>query len=138
MKHIRFIPILAALAIILVSCGKKIENVPSRVLTYNELPVEVRTYLSKSEDFWNNQDLLLFVNNNERKFYHLETTNIGPWTLKYKLINDYDNTEYIIKRATPRPYFLFNNKLYIPSKYLNLVDDCKSAKFTEYELGHNF
>lgn len=134
MKHIRFITILAALAMIFVSCGKKIENRPSKVLTYNELPVEVRTYLSKSEDFWNNQDLLLFVNNNERKSYHLEATDIGPWILNYKLINDYNKTDYIINRGTPCPYILFNNKLYVPSKYLNLVDDSKSAKFTEYEL----
>lgn len=76
------------------SCNKQIDDMPSRTLTYNELPKEVQTYLSRSTDFCEvTQETLLFVNESDRNEYRLETIDaiIGPWIIGERLINNKKN-----------------------------------------------
>lgn len=120
-----------------ISCDKQIDDLPSKTLTYNELPLEVQTYLSESKDFWDvTQEDLLFVNESDRNEYRLETIDaiIGPWIIGERLINNKKNTEYKIAQGTPCPYILFKNKLYVPSDFMHLVEDSKYVKYTEYIL----
>lgn len=119
------------------SCNKQIDDMPSRTLTYNELPIEVQTYLSESKDFWDvTQEDLLFVNESDRNEYRLETIDaiIGPWIIGERLINNKKNTEYKIAQGTPSPYILYKNRLYIPRDFMYLVEDSKYMTYTEYEL----
>lgn len=120
-----------------ISCDKQIYDLPSKTLTYNELPIEVQTYLSESKDFWDvTQEDLLFVNESDRNEYRLETIDaiIGPWIIGERLINNKKNTEYKIAQGTPSPYILYKNRLYIPRDFMYLVEDSKYMTYTEYEL----
>ena len=119
------------------SCNKQIDDMPSRTLTYNELPKEVQTYLSRSTDFCEvTQETLLFVNESDRNDYRLETIDaiIGPWIIGERLLNNKKNTEYKIAQGTPGPYILYKNRLYIPRDFMYLVEDSKYMTYTEYEL----
>lgn len=133
MKHIVFIVFLVG--VMCISCDKKIDNLPSREMKYNELPVALQHYLSDSVESF--PEMFYFVEENDRKVYQFEDipTIIGPWTKGTMLINLKNNTKYKIARSTPVPYILYKDKLYIPTDDLYFGDDeYKKVKFIVYDL----
>lgn len=70
--------------------------------------------------------------------YRLETvkTWIGPWVSHEKLINIKTNVSYKIDQGVPSPYIIYENKLYVPSKYnmFTTIDDLYTLGFTQYDL----
>ncbi|MCF0187334.1 MAG: hypothetical protein HUJ98_12715 [Bacteroidaceae bacterium] len=118
------------------SCERNINSLPSKVLTYNELPTEMQQYLLESPDLAGGWEMILFVDENEKATYRLQPvkTIIGPWITGEKLINVKNKKEFKINQGTPAPYILYKDRLYIPHEFINFGEDFKSFEFSEYEL----
>ena len=60
----------------------------------------------------------------------------GPWVSYVKLVDTRTNVYYKIDQGVPSPFFLFENKLYIPDRYgvFTSVKDYSTLEFTCYTL----
>lgn len=127
------------LAVVFGSCSSydyRITSLEQKRLKFDELPLEVKKYLSnrpKCEDY----DMLLFVDLADTANYREETigTLIGPWVDYEKIIDKQKNISYRINQGVPSPYIIFKNKLYIPDRYNILCgESVLEARYTEYKL----
>jgi len=127
------------LAAIFCSCNSydyKITSLEQKRLKFDELPLEVKRYLSnrpKCEEY----DMLLFVDLADTANYREETvgTLIGPWVDYEKLIDKQKSISYRINQGVPSPYIVFKSKLYIPDRYDILCGGSVfEAMYTEYQL----
>ena len=131
--------VIILVAVVLCSCGfneYKISNLEKRNLNFEELPLEVKNFLSnrpKCKD----SGMILFLELSDTTNFSLETVNtlIGPWVNYEKLIDKQKNIYYKITQEVPYPYIIFRNKLYIPDKYDILCGGSVfEAIYTEYQL----
>lgn len=122
------------------SCnGQNINTLKHEKVKFKDLPVEITHYLRNPDDYHDDlQYSLIELPRGKENNYRLETvkTWIGPWVSHKKLINIKNSTSYKIDQGVPRPYIVFENKLYIPDRYniFTTVDDLNSLEFTRYEL----
>jgi len=114
----------------------KITSLEHKTLKFDELPLDVKKYLSnrpKCEDY----DMLLFVNLADSANYREETekTLTGPWVDYEKIIDKRKKISYRINQGVPSPYIVFRNKLYIPDRYDILCgNSVVEAIYTEHQL----
>jgi len=108
-------------------------------LTFVELPDSVKDFLIHPPELDNlNPSLLILIKSNESDRYILEVveTRYGPWVDYNKLIDTKNKISYRINQGVPNPFFIYENKLYIPNKY-NIVfvnKNIEEVEFTCYEL----
>jgi hypothetical protein len=128
------------ITILFSSCnGRNIKTLKSEKVRFKDLPVEVTHYLRNPEDYHDDiQYMLIELPKGKENHYSLETVNtwIGPWESHKKLINIKKDIYYKIDQGVPRPYIVFENKLYVPDRYniFTTVDDLNSVEFTGYDL----
>jgi hypothetical protein len=85
-----------------------------------------------------NPGSLILINPKETDRYILEVVNtrVGPWVAYEKLIDIKKNIFYKIEQGTPSPFFVYENKLYIPDRF-NIIFVSKrieEVEFTCYTL----
>ena len=135
-KNIVFIGIFSVL-LCCISCSYNIKYLKKRVLRFNELPSKVREKISSIPECDNSINIVLFVDPSDSINYHYKRveTIIGPWVLYYIITDINTKTSYKIDRGTPRPYVVYNHKLYVPDTYdFFCGEDYRKVIFTEYEL----
>jgi len=135
MKHWYFLIII----ILFSSCnGRNIKTLKSEKVKFKDLPVEITHYLRNPDDYHDDiLYMLIELPKGKEMNYKLETvkTWIGPWVAYEKLINVKKNITYKIDQGVPRPYIIFDNKLYVPDRYnIFTVGDINSLEFTRYDL----
>lgn len=128
------------IAMLLSGCNNRnINTLKSEKVKFKDLPVEIIHYIINAEDYHDDiLYMLIELPKEKEKNYRLEIVNtwIGPWESHKKLIDIKKNITYKIDQGVPRPYIVFENKLYIPDRYniFTTVDDLNSLEFTRYEL----
>ena len=120
------------------SLDYKIASLEQKKLKFDELPFEIKEYLTNPFDpIGDSYKMLITININDTARYHLETikTWYGPWVDYEKLKDKQKNISYRINQGVPSPYIVFRNKLYIPDRY-NILDSKSvfEAVYTEYQL----
>jgi hypothetical protein len=98
----------------------KITDLKHDNLKFIDLPVAVKEFLIQPPEFDNeNPSPLVLINSKESDRYVLETVNtwIGPWVDYMKLIDTKNKVSYKINQSVPEPFFVYDNKLYIPNRY---------------------
>jgi len=114
----------------------KITSLNRKVMKYDELPSELKRFLSirpKCEDY----DMLLFVELADSVSYSLDVidTWYGPWVDYVKLKDNSKGVSYRINQDIPDPFIILKNKLYIPDRYDILCGGSVfEAIYTEYQL----
>lgn len=120
-----------------ISCNYDIKDLQKKVLSYEELPGEVKKHLSEKSSYDPTIEMLLIINSDDSSNYRLERikTIVGPWTAYFKLIDVKKGIVYKIDRSTPDPYIIYNYKLFIPNSY-NIFsgNDFETCMYTEYGL----
>ena len=140
MKHFLFILLILGIA----SCSfdnnydYKINRLPHKELSYDELPKEVNDYLSLITRCDTDINHLAFVNPVDSSRFRIKVVKslfASSWIEYYKLIDTDKNITYRIERGVPSPYIIFDNKLYIPNEFMALfIGDVEQVKYDEYEL----
>lgn len=128
--------------VLLVLCGcssydYKVSSLPSKELSYQELPKEVRLRLSSIKPCDPSTGALLVVDSIDSLRYSLEdvATITGPWISFIKLMDNKMRLAYRIDRDVPEPYIILDGALYIPDRYNILYsDETQKAKFIRYQL----
>jgi hypothetical protein len=122
------------------SCnGRNVNTLTNEKVKFQDLPVEIIHYLRNSDDYHEDTlyDLIELPKGKENN-YRMESvgTWIGPWESHKELTNIKKDVYYKIDQGVPRPYIVFENKLYVPDRYniFTTVDDLKELEFTRYEL----
>lgn len=130
------------LNVLLVFCGcssydYKVSSLPSKELSYQELPKEVRLRLSSIKPCDPSTGALLVVDSIDSLRYSLEevATIMGPWISFIKLMDNKKRLAYRIERDVPEPYIILDGALYIPDRYNILYsDETLKAKYIRYQL----
>lgn len=117
------------------SCDYRLWMLKSKELTFNELPIEVQTYLKNIEEHYS--DDLHCVNYQDTAIYRMETiwsSICSSWIGHFELINKKKNICYRIPQHKRNP-IIFKNKLYIADKFILYGGEfVLEAIYTEYEL----
>lgn len=130
------------LNVLLVLCGcnsydYKVSSLPSKELSYQELPKEVRLCLSSIKPCDPSTGALLVVDSIDSLRYSLEevATITRPWISFIKLMDNKKRLAYRIERDVPEPYIILDGALYIPDRY-NILgsDEIQRAKYIRYQL----
>ena len=116
----------------------KITSLEQKTLKFDELPFEVKEYLSNPPDpIGDSYKMLILINKNDSTNFSIETvtTWYGPWVDYEKLKDIQKDISYRINQGVPSPYIVFRNKLYIPDRY-NILGSKSvfEAIYTEYQL----
>ena len=130
------------LNVLLVLCGcssydYKVSSLPSKELSYQELPKEVRLRLSSIKPCDPSTGALLVVDSIDSLRYSLEevATITRPWISFIKLMDNKKRLAYRIERDVPQPYIILDGALYIPDRYNILYsDETQKAKYIRYLL----
>ena len=138
MKNVVVLIIVLLLSFSCKSYDYKITSLEQKNLKYDELPIEVKKYLSNPPDpIGDSYKMLIMVNANDSTNFSLETitTWYGPWVDSEKLKDKQKNKSYRINQGVPSPYIIFKNKLYIPDRF-NILGSKSVFKaiYTEYQL----
>ena len=132
MKYLLFIGVL-----ILVGCvdyDYKINKMPNRTLSYNQLPKEVqRKLVDFSCHLIEEKNRMLLCDNNDSNKYQTEEIPFIVGIDYIKLIDTSNNLVYRIEQGTPLPYIIYKDKLYLADDY-NIYMKYKSVQYSEYEL----
>ena len=128
--------------VLLVLCGcssydYKVSSLPSKELSYQELPKEVRLRLSPIKPCDPSTGALLIVDSIDSLRYSLEEVAAitGPWISFIKLMDNKKRLAYRIERDVPEPYIILDGALYIPDRYNILYsDETQKAKYVRYQL----
>lgn len=124
------------------SCGfsdYKISKLEQKHLNFNELPYEIRNYLTNPPNpIIDSYSLFVIIELSDSIRYSEETVSFltSSWISYYKLIDKQKNITYRIERDAPIPFIIFKNKLYGADRYdiLGLNQNTIQAKYTEYQL----
>ena len=136
MRYLKFLII----AILFISCGNRnINTLNHEKVKFKDLPVEITHYLKNPNDYHDDiLYMLIELPRGEENNYRIEVekTWTGPWESHKTLINIKKNISYKIDWGVPRPYIVFENKLYVPDRYniFTTVDEIDKIEFTRYEL----
>ena len=130
------------LNVLLVLCGcssydYKVSSLPSKELSYQELPKEVRLRLSSINPCDPSTGALLVVDSIDSLRYSLEevATITRPWISFIKLMDNKKRLAYRIERDAPEPFIILDGALYIPDRYNILCsDEIQRAKYIRYQL----
>jgi len=131
---------LFSLLFVFYSCSSydyKVSSLPSKELSYQELPKEVRLRLSSIKPCDPSTGALLVVDSIDSLRFSLEevATITGPWISFIKLMDNKKRLAYRIERDIPEPYIIFDGALYIPDRYNILYsDETQKAKYIRYQL----
>lgn len=131
---------LFSLLLFFYSCNSydyKVSSLPSKELSYQELPKEVRLRLSSIKPCDPSTGALLVVDSIDSLRYSLEevATITGPWISFIKLMDNKKELAYRIERDAPEPYIILDGALYIPDRYNILYsDETQKAKYIRYQL----
>lgn len=132
MKYLLFIGVF-----ILVGCvdyDYKINKMPNRTLSYNQLPKEVqRKLVDFSCHLIEEKNRMLLCDNNDSNKYQTEEIPFIVGIDYIKLIDTSNNLVYRIEQGTPLPYIIYKDKLYLADDY-NIYMKYKSVQYSEYEL----
>lgn len=134
--------ILVMSMLVLTSCNDynfDLSELEHEELRFSDLPVAVKDFLIQPPELDNeNPGSLILINPKETDRYILEVVNtrVGPWVAYQKLIDIKNNIFYKIEQGTPSPFFVYENKLYIPDRF-NIIFVSKrieEVEFTCYTL----
>lgn len=119
--------------------SRNIDHFEHEVISFRNLPMEVRNYLEHPSDVVSDANsMLLELPKTKKKQYKLETvkTWIGPWVDREKLINIETKQYYEIDQGIPSPYIVYEDSLYIPNAFniFMTVKDLNTVKFKRYYL----
>ena len=132
MKYLLFIGVF-----FLVGCvdyDYKINKMPNRTLSYNQLPKEVqRKLVDFSCHLIEEKNRMLLCDNNDSNKYQTEEIPFIVGIDYIKLIDTSNNLVYRIEQGTPLPYIIYKDKLYLADDY-NIYMKYKSVQYSEYEL----
>ena len=132
MKYLLFIGVF-----ILVGCvdyDYKINKMPNRTLSYNQLPKEVqRKLVDFSCHLIEEKNRMLLCDNNDSNKYQTEEIPFFVGIDYIKLIDTSNNLVYRIEQGTPLPYIIYKDKLYLADDY-NIYDVYESVHYSEYDL----
>ena len=132
MKYLLFIGVF-----ILVGCvdyDYKINKIPNRTLSYNQLPKEVqRKLVDFSCHLIEEKNRMLLCDNNDSNKYQTEEIPFIVGIDYIKLIDTSNNLVYRIEQGTPLPYIIYKDKLYLADDY-NIYMKYQSVQYSEYEL----
>ena len=116
MKYLLFIGVF-----ILVGCvdyDYKINKMPNRTLSYNQLPKEVqRKLVDFSCHLIEEKNRMLLCDNNDSNKYQTEEIPFIVGIDYIKLIDTSNNLVYRIEQGTPLPYIIYKDKLYLADDY---------------------
>lgn len=135
--------ILITLALLLSSCCNydyKISNLKNEKIKFDDLPQAVKYFLIQPPDFDNkNPSSLLLINSEESERYVLEiekTWGVASWVDYMRLVDNAKKISYKINPTVPCPFFVYDNKLYIPNRYNIVVvnKNIEEVEFTCYIL----
>jgi hypothetical protein len=136
MRYLNFLIIV----ILFSSCnGQNISTLRHEKLKFKDLPFEIINCIKNPNDFQEERNnMVIELPKSAKPKYKVETveTWIGPWVSYVKLIDIKTNVYYKINQGVPDPYFIFENKLYIPDRYniFTTMDDLNKMEFTCYFL----
>lgn len=132
MKYLLFIGVF-----FLVGCADydyRINKMPNRTLSYNQLPKEVqRKLVDFSCHLIEEKNRILLCDNNDSNKYQTEEIPFIVGIDYIKLIDTSNNLVYRIEQGTPLPYIIYKDKLYLADDY-NIYMKYKSVQYSEYEL----
>ncbi len=126
-------------AILLSGCnGQNISTLKHEKVKFKDLPFEIINCIKNPNDFQEERSNMLIElpkgSNSGYKVENVETW-IGPWVSYVKLIDVKTNAYYKIDTGVPSPYFIFENKLYVPDRYsIFTTKDYSAVEFTCYTL----
>ncbi len=117
----------------------KITELKHENLKFSDLPIAVKEFLMQPPDFDNeNPSSLILINSKEADRYALEIVNtwVGTWVDYMKLLDTTNKVSYRINQGVPSPFFVYENKLYIPNRYNIIVvnKNIEEVEFTCYIL----
>lgn len=126
---------------IFVNCGigigydYDIGYMSSKELTYDELPTKMQECLTNPKlDSLFKRDLI-YIFDKEYDRYQVEGVPFGPWILYNKLIDSKKGIVYRIEQGRALPYIIYNEKLYIASRFNYHLDEyLRETTFSEYKL----
>ncbi len=135
--------LIIVLIVLFGSCKRseyKISELKSEVLTFSDLPLTMKEFLSQppSNNNDNNSSSLVLINSKDSSRYDLEVikTWYGPWVDCLKIHDATTNIRYKINQGVPSPFFIYENRLYIPDRFNTLFvnKNIEQVKFTSYLL----
>lgn len=125
------------MAFFLVGCADydyRINKMPNRTLSYNQLPKEVqRKLVDFSCHLIEEKNRMLLCDNNDSNKYQTEEIPFIVGIDYIKLIDTSNNLVYRIEQGTPLPYIIYKDKLYLADDY-NIYDVYESVHYSEYDL----
>lgn len=133
--------IFLVIVILFVSCnGKNISTLKHEKVKFKDLPFEITNCIKNPNDFQEERNnMLIELPKGANSEYRVESvkTWTGPWVSYVKLTNIKTNVQYKIDQGVPYPYFIFENKLYIPNRFnilFTTVKDYSTLEFICYTL----
>jgi hypothetical protein len=112
----------------------RIDKMPSRTLSYKQLPERVKNKLADfSRHIIDEKNRMLLCEDNDSNKYQTEAI---PFIVGFdyiKLIDISNNIVYRIEQGTPLPYILYKDKLYLADDY-NIYDVYEFVHYSEYNL----
>jgi hypothetical protein len=130
------------LAIVLLFCscnGRNISTLKHEKVKFIDLPIEIINCIKNPNDFQGERNnILIELPKGSNPVYIVANVKswTGPWVSYVKLVDTRTNVYYKIDQGVPSPFFLFENKLYIPDRYgvFTSVKDYSTLEFTCYTL----
>jgi hypothetical protein len=116
-----------------------ITDLKQEKLKFLDLPIAVKEFLIQPPNFDNeNPSSLVIINSKESNRYLLEVVNtwVGPWIDYMKLVDTENKISYRINQGVPNPFFVYDNRLYIPDRFnvFSVINDLNKVEFTCYKL----
>ena len=117
----------------------RISRMPSRTLSYKQLPSKLQKCLSDYDSrLIYSDDGILLCNKNDSNRYRSEAVHpvLGSkaWVDYIKLIDTSNNIVYRIELETPHPYIIYDNRLYVPDNFYAYIDGFADCVYSVYDL----
>lgn len=123
------------------SCNERnISTLKHEKVKFKDLPLEIINCIKNPNDCKEKRNqMLVELPKGKNPEYKVESvkTRTGPWVSYVKLTDIETNGYYKIDQGVPYPYFIFENKLYIPNRFnilFTTVKDYSTLEFTCYTL----
>lgn len=127
------------LVIFLNSCSNNIGCLRHERVKFNDLPKEVSHYIENHKEYKTEvPNMLVVLPIEKKKYYKFESikTWTGPWVSHSEITDLKKNITFELDKGVPSPYIIFEDKLYISSRYnfLTIKYNKDSMYFTKYYL----
>jgi hypothetical protein len=127
-----------------VSCNNsivKVDNMPSDLISYQDLPIAVKEYLNHSKrSYYFLEGSFVLINSADSSLYEFELiqSSVAPWIYQEGFTKLTQGITYELETSYPVPYILYGDTLYIPSQFniLAQIENLEKRSFIKYNFSN--